>query len=480
MNIKNIQLVWSVSSMAWVMMMVLSTLLCLSATVNARENLPDFTGLVEKYSPAVVNISTTRKASQSNTFKHRDGQYFDELFKRFFQNHPGFNPNPDGLDVQSLGSGVIIADDGYILTNAHVIEGADEILIKLYDRRELQAQVIGSDKQTDIALLKIDASQLPTVRLGSSKDLKVGAWVVAIGNPFGFDHTVTAGIVSAKGRSFRNENYVPYIQTDVAINPGNSGGPLFNTDGDLVGINSRISSEPGRRSYAGLSFAIPAEVARDVMEQLRNEGQVSRGWLGVVIQDVTPDLASSFGLDKPLGALVSRVVEDGPAHKAKLQAGDIILKLDGQEIKTSSVLPPLVGRLREKQIAKLEIMRNRKKINLEVKIAKLPDQPLYGMTQPQTTTASNRLGLEVKSLDESTKKATGAKYGVLVEKVYDEGPAKDGNLRPGDVIQMMGGQKINTLADFQRQVERLEAGRSVAVLVHRSSSPAFLALRIPK
>ena len=389
--------------------------------------------------------------------------------------------DPIFFNEQSLGSGFIVSADGYILTNAHVVMDADEIIVRLHDRRELTAEVVGTDEQTDIALLKIEANNLPTVKLGSTKDLRVGEWVMAIGNPFGFDHTVTAGIVSAKGRNFRNENYVPFIQTDVAINPGNSGGPLFNTKGEVVGINSRISSEPGRRSYAGLSFAIPAEVAKDVMLQLKTHGQVSRGWLGVLIQDVTPDLSRSFGLDRPKGALVAKVIEGSPAESSGVQVGDVILKFNGDNIRTSAELPPLVGSLRAGQVVKLEVMREGRKQILRIKIGELPKEiaSTGGVIAPSDgSTKVAALGVKVRNLSTEDKQQSGVAYGVVVVDVTGP-PAQEVGLREDDIIQMIDNRKIGDMNDLLKVVERLDAGRSVAILVHRESGPVFLAMRIP-
>lgn len=463
-------------------------LLFFFSTFQSIAALPDFTGLVEKYSSAVVNISTTQKIGNNHRSRIQipglpEGHQFGELFQKFFENQPDFNFDPDGFDAQSLGSGFIVSEDGYVITNAHVIEGADEILVKLFDRRELVAEVIGADEQTDIALLKINANNLPKVKLGSSEDLKVGAWVMAIGNPFGFDHTVTAGIVSAKGRSFYNENYVPFIQTDVAINPGNSGGPLFNTRGEVIGVNSRISSEPGRRSYAGLSFAIPAEVVQDVMGQLRDKGHVSRGWLGVMIQDITPGLADSFGLQKPRGALVAKILEGSPAEAARIEVGDVILKFNGISLTTSSQLPPLVGSLQAGQRVMLDVLRQGKTKTLEIKIGRLPGEQYAH--RPATYPHDNKqaisdyLGLNVKNLSSEHKKEFGIDYGVIVINV-NEGPAEKAGLRPGDVIQMIDNRRIKDIASLENTLSSLKGGRSVAILVYREVGPVFLAMRVPK
>lgn len=444
-------------------------------------SLPDFTGLVERYSPAVVNISATQAPPENGKrfpFNLPEGledyHQFGDLFERFFDRPPNFG-EPD-----SLGSGFIISADGYIITNAHVVAGADEVLVRLYDRRELHAEVIGSDKKTDIALLKINATDLPTVKLGSSQDLKVGEWVMAIGNPFGFDHTVTAGIVSAKGRSFRDESYVSFLQTDVAINPGNSGGPLFNTRGEVVGVNSRISSEPGRRSYAGLSFAIPAEVAADVVQQIKTSGQVSWGWLGVYIQDVTPELAQAFNLDRPVGALVAQVIADSPAERSGIEVGDIILQVNKSQVKTSAGLPPLVGRLRAGETAHLTVMRDGDKRTIKVKIGELPATLVSG-NPPELGNSFigiGRLGIKVRDLDAQVKQELGVDYGVIIVEVSDDLGARFG-LREGDIVQIIDGHKIQDVVEFKRIVKQLESGDSVAILVHRNSGPTYFALRVP-
>lgn len=323
----------------------LVAVLALAQTLVANAQLPEFTELVEQASPAVVNISTRQviPTQAAGMQQMPDLEGLPPMFREFFERSIPQLPQqaPRQRQAQSLGSGFIISADGYVLTNNHVVADADEIVVRLSDRSELEAKLVGADPRTDVALLKVEGKNLPTVKLGKSEALKVGEWVVAIGSPFGFDHSVTAGIVSAKGRSLPDENYVPFIQTDVAINPGNSGGPLFNLDGEVVGINSQIFTRSG--GFMGLSFAIPIDVAMNVADQLKAEGKVSRGWLGVVIQEVNKDLAETFGLDKPAGALVAQVLENGPAAKGGLQVGDVILALDGQPILVSADLPHLVG-----------------------------------------------------------------------------------------------------------------------------------------
>ena len=441
--------------------------------------LPDFTGLVEKSGAAVVNISTTQKAPEPEPMVEQqipEGTPFDEFFKHFFQGPGGgFVPR----ESKSLGSGFIISSDGYVLTNHHVVKDADEIIVKLTDRRELEAKLIGSDPRTDVALLKVDASDLPVAEIGSSKKLKVGEWVLAIGTPFGFDHSVTAGIVSAKGRSLPGDNYVPFIQTDVAINPGNSGGPLFNMDGEVVGMNSQIYSRSG--GYMGLSFAIPMDVAMNVVQQLKASGKVARGWLGVQIQDVTRELAESFGMSRPHGALVSRVVPDSPAEKAGLLVGDIIVEFNGQEIETSAELPPIVGMTPIDEKARVKIIRQGEKKTIPVIIGLLPDQEELQLASGNSNfKVVERIGLIVSDLTaEQREQFQVIKGGVLVQKVQ-KGAAQEAGIQRGDVILRIQNHVILDADDFDQFVEGIAAGNSVAVLVQRRGSPRFLAIKIEK
>jgi serine protease Do len=359
------------------------------------------------------------------------------------------------------------------------VDGADEIIVRLADRKSYQAEVIGTDKGSDVALLKIYAKGLPTLKIGSSKSLKVGEWVLAIGSPFGFDHTVTAGIVSAKGRSLPSENYVPFIQTDVAINPGNSGGPLFDMDGKVVGINSQIYSRTG--GFMGLSFAIPIELAMNVAEQLKTKGHVSRGYLGVLIQDVTRELAESFGLDHPRGALVSRVMPDTPAEEAGVKTGDIILAFNGHKLLNSSQLPPLVGASSINGKAELTVLRDGKEITLTVRLAELPDEEkLTAKSDQPGTSADNRLGLVVQALTDQHRKQLGMDdlEGVVVTRVAP-GAAHSAGIRSGDVIVQLGSERTPDLEHFQAQVDSLKGGQTVAILVQRRSGPVFMALRVP-
>jgi len=412
----------------------------ISTAAQSRAALPDFAALVKANSLAVVNISTTqRKSSQ------------------------GYRHNFRMPDLP-----------------AHVVEGADEVIVRLSDRREFEAKVIGTDKRSDVGLLKIEAKNLPKVAsIGSTEDLEVGEWVLAIGSPFGFDHSATAGIVSAKGRNLPSENYVPFIQTDVAINPGNSGGPLFDLDGEVVGINSQIYSRTG--GFMGLSFAIPIEMAMNVADQLRTNGRVSRGWLGVLIQDVTRELADSFGMPHPRGALVARVLPDSPAEKAGLQAGDIILEYNGNMISNSSKLPPLVGTSRIDRPAELVILRSGKERDFKVDIGELPEEEVIEKTAmtPKRPDA-NVLGISVTDITPQLMHELDLESdeGVLVEGLQP-GPAQDAGIQEGDVIQMINNTRVRSVEELEKQLQGLPEGRSTPVLVLRKSGPMFLALRIP-
>ncbi len=445
--------------------LILLLMLTAASTLLHGGTLPDFTPLVSDNSPSVVNISTKQHKQLSKRLKRgykipdlSGDMPFNELFRHFLEEGIGRGGEPREHDTQSLGSGFIISDDGYILTNYHVVNGADEILVRLNSHHEYMAEVVGMDKASDVALLKIDAKELPKVKIGSSTDLKVGAWVLAIGSPFGFDHSVTAGIVSAKGRSLPSENYVPFIQTDVAINPGNSGGPLFNLDGEVVGVNSQIYSRTG--GFMGLSFAIPIEMAMNVADQLRKQGRVSRGWLGVQIQDVTRELADSFGMDHPRGALVARVYADSPAENAGIETGDIILQFNGKRLHDSSMLPPLVGASGVSQPAKVVVLRNGKRKSLSVKIGELPvDDKIETAAKEVKKSVENLLGLVVSDITRQLMRQFKLETdrGVLVETVTD-GPARIAGIRQGDIIQMIDNKRVRSLEDFEAQLERMPGG----------------------
>jgi serine protease Do len=465
--------------------LALLMLVVTSGAGAAVKDLPDFTELVEKSSPAVVNISTSTKIKQDRLRSPHgesgpDQQPFDDLLRRFFGDQgDGDGAPPEEFDEKSLGSGFIISADGYILTNNHVIRDADEIVVRLSDRRELVAKVVGSDKNSDVALLKIDADNLPVVKIGSSTDLKVGSWVLAIGSPFGFEHSVTAGIVSAKGRSLPNENYVPFIQTDVAINPGNSGGPLFNMDGEVVGINSQIFSRTG--GFMGLSFAIPIDIAMSVVDQLRNGGHVTRGWLGILIQDVDRALAESFGMSKPTGALVARVLPDSPAQKAGVQVGDVIVEFDGKEVESSGTLPPMVGVSKIGTKVPMKVIRNGKSMTLKVTISELPDESdldlASGGDDEGGGTRIKRLAIAVSDLSPEQKQDMEGKGGIVVDGV-ESGPAAKAGLRKGDIIMRFNNAEITTVEQFKKLAADLPTGKAVPLLIQRRGSPIFLALKL--
>jgi len=449
-------------------------------TVSAEYGLPEFTGLVESNSPAVVNISTSKQMQAETAHPNIQmpdlppGSPLNDFFGKFFGEQ---RPNPEQRNTQSLGSGFIISADGYIVTNHHVVKGADEIIVRLSDRRQLEATLIGSDASSDIALLKVKAKKLPIVKLGAAVDLKVGQWVLAIGSPFGFDHSVTAGIVSAKGRSLPNENYVPFIQTDVAINPGNSGGPLFNLDGEVVGINSQIYSRTG--GFMGLSFAIPIEVAMEVVDQIKTTGSVSRGWLGVYIQEVTRELAESFGMQKPSGALVAKIMPNSPAEKSELRLGDVITAVNGVEVPNSGALPPIIGRVRAGDTVKLEIMRDGKSRVLKVKVGQLPTSSEEIAEASKAPKADLILGAKVLPLTDEDKASTGLEFGLKVMALSD-GAMKTAGVKSGDVIQMLDGQKVDAIDSLASLVKALKKGKFASLLVQRQQGPQFLALKIPE
>lgn len=466
-------------------MSAVAALLLLGQTLVARAELPDFTPLVEEASPAVVNISTRQKLPDRAVAGNQampDLEGLPPMLREFFERSmPQMPRNPGGgrqREAQSLGSGFIISQDGYVLTNNHVVADADEIIVRLSDRSELEAKLIGADARTDVALLKVEGKDLPIVKLGKSDALKVGSWVLAIGSPFGFDHSVTAGIVSAKGRSLPNENYVPFIQTDVAINPGNSGGPLFNLDGEVVGINSQIFTRSG--GFMGLSFAIPIDVAMSVADQLKAEGKVSRGWLGVVIQEVNKDLAESFGLDKPAGALVAQVLDDGPAAKGGLQVGDVILSMNGQPIVMSADLPHLVGALKPGSKIDLDVVREGSRKKLALTIGSLPEdgEEVTSTGAPQgAERSSNRLGVLVAELSAEQKKSLDIKGGVVIREVQD-GPAALMGLRPGDVISHLNNQSIDSVQTFAMVAKELPKNRSVSMRVLRQGRASFITFKL--
>jgi serine protease Do len=438
--------------------------------VASAAQLPDFTELVDKQGPTVVNISTTQSMKSPVTPQIPnlpEDDPFYEFFRRFIP-----NPGPREFQSQSLGSGFVISTDGYVLTNAHVVDAADEITVKLNDKREFKAKVIGADRRTDIALLKIDASGLQAVRVGDPNRLRVGEWVVAIGSPFGFENTVTAGIVSAKGRSLPQENFVPFIQTDVAVNPGNSGGPLFNMRGEVVGINSQIYSRTG--GFMGLSFAIPIDVANEIAQQLRSTGKITRGRIGVVIQPITKELAESFGLSKPIGALVNSVEKGGPADKAGIESGDVILRFDGKGVGSSEDLPRIVGGTRPGSKVKVQIWRNKATREVQVAVGELQDdraarQSKRGGGKPPATT---QYGLALADLSETQRKELKVEGGVLVENA--QGAAARAGIRRGDVILAVNNQDVKSVEQFKELMSQSEKGRIVALLVRRGANSLYI------
>jgi len=459
-------------------------LLPLAPIAQARD-VPDFIDLADKQGPTVVNVSTTqvhretRVGPQFPNIDEDDPMF--EFFRRFMprQPGPGQRPAPREFESRSLGSGFIISSDGYILTNAHVVENADEITIKLTDKREYAARVIGRDKRTDVALLKIDATGLPTVRFGDPTKLKVGEWVAAIGSPFGFENSVTQGIVSAKGRSLPQENLVPFIQTDVAINPGNSGGPLFNMKGEVVGINSQIYSRTG--GFMGLSFAIPIDVAMDVQNQLRQTGRVIRGRIGVVIQEVSKELADSFGLAKPTGALVNAVEKGGPAEKAGVETGDIILKFDGKAVSTSGDLPRIVGNTRPGNKASMELWRKGSSREVTVTVGEMPEDRVasrdIGRSKPAERSA-NRLGLVVSDLTAEQKRDMKLGGGVLIDEVR---PNVRADLRVGDVISAVTSKgqttDLKSAEQFSKLLGQLDRKSVITLHVRRGEGNLFVTIR---
>lgn len=436
--------------------------------------LPDFSELAEDNQASVVNISSVHKASD----KQKRSAQIPEFFERFFDGLEDHFTVPEH-DQESQGSGFIVSSDGYILTNYHVVNGADKMLVRLQDRRELQAELVGSDKQSDLALLKIDAKDLTPVKVGSSANLKVGEWVLAIGAPFGFESTVTAGIVSAVGRSLPNENYVPFIQTDVAINPGNSGGPLINLDGEVVGINSQIISRSG--GFMGLSFAIPIDMAMEVVEQLKDSGEVKRGWLGVVIQGVDRDLAESFGLDKAMGALVAQVSKDSPADKAGIKAGDVVIKFNGEDVQRSSQLPQLVGRLSLGTDAKVVVVRDGKEEKLTITIGAMDkdDASSSDDSKNESKDKKETLGLVVKELTEEQSQSLDVESGVFVSQV-NSGVAAKAGVRKGDVIRTLNGKTIDSVKKFEKVAKDLPKGKRVPLLIQRGEYTQFLAIKVEK
>ena len=441
--------------------------------------LPDFSALVEHYGPAVVNVDVLERQQQREQSSQGDGDDSEDPFNDFFRRFgiPGPNFGPRNSQPQhGTGSGFIVSADGYILTNAHVVSNSDQVTVRLTDRREFVAKVVGVDQRTDVAVIKIDGHGLPVVKIGDAQKLRPGQWVVAIGSPFGFDNSATAGIVSATSRSLPSDNYVPFIQTDVAVNPGNSGGPLFNVRGEVVGINSQIFSQTG--GYMGLSFAIPIDVAVNVQNQLIRTGHVVRGRIGVTIQDVTAQLAESFGLDRPRGALVSNVEAGGPAEKAGVKAGDVILAVNGTPIDRYGELSGRVSNMKPGSDAQLELWRGGKAQNVSVRIAELNEKPERTAARGQPghgTDQAARLGLSVRPLSPDEKQQAQTDGSLIVERAT--GPAAAGGVQPGDIVLGVNGRRVRSATELQEAAKT--AGKSIALLIQRQDAQIFLPLRLP-
>ena len=445
--------------------------LVLAVSLNAQAQLPKFTELVDDVSPAVVNISTRSSQSSSRPQQMPDLQNLPPFFREFFER--GVPMPPQEREGRSLGSGFIISKDGYVLTNNHVVEGAETVIVRLNDRREFIAEIVGTDPRSDVAVLKLDATDLPVAKIADSDDVKRGQWVVAIGSPFGFDYSVTAGIVSATGRALPDESYVPFIQTDVAINPGNSGGPLFNLDGEVVGINSQIFTRSG--GFMGLSFAIPMNLAMNVAEQIQEDGVVRRGWLGVLIQEVNRDLALSFGLEKPMGALIAQASSSGPGGKAGIQPGDIIVRFNGKDVERSSDLPPMVGLVRPGTTVPVDVVRQGDRLTIDVTIEQLPEA--NQVAQAMSSQPKAILGMTVDDVPESLQSENNLQGGILVKEVGDD-PALSAGLRAGDIITQVGGREISEVSDLQNMLDSLPTDRPIPVLVVRGGNSTFLTLRL--
>jgi serine protease Do len=431
--------------------------------------LPNFTGLVEAYGPAVVNVSTI--AGQREVRGARPELSPDDPFFEFFRGFGFGDPGGRPPLMRGEGSGFIISADGYVLTNAHVVYEAREVTVRTTDRREYRAEVVGLDTRTDVAVLKIEAKDLPVVRLGNPEALKAGQWVIAIGSPFGFENSVTAGIVSATARSLADA-YTPFIQTDVAVNPGNSGGPLFNLQGEVVGINSQIYSRTG--GYQGVSFAIPIDVAINVKEQLVATGRVERGRIGVTIQEVNQALADSFDLPRPRGALVSQVDAKGPAAEAGLKPGDVILAVDGQAIERSSEVPPLIAAIKPGKKVTLTVWRDKSERSLRVEVDELPEEPAMAMRNAPPDSGTGKLGLAVRPLSPSERERLGTAGRLVV--IDSDGPAAIAGVERGDVVLAVNGRPIASIAEFRTAVDA--SGPSVALLIQRDDTQIFVPVRI--
>ncbi|MFK8048257.1 MAG: Do family serine endopeptidase [Halioglobus sp.] len=456
-----------------------ATVLLLGAASASFAELPEFTQIVKSSSPAVVKILVEHRGKRASNGAPNT-QEIPEYLRRFFEQRGG-TPAPQ-QERRSMGSGFVFSSDGYIVTNNHVVDGASDVLVRFSDRREYEAEVIGTDPSSDLALLKIDAKKLPVLKLGKANDLDVGEWVLAIGSPFGLDYSVTAGIVSAKGRSLPtkdNANYVPFIQTDVAINPGNSGGPLFNLQGEVVGVNSQIFTRSG--GSIGLSFAIPSSVVLNVVEQLKDKGRVTRGWFGVTIQDVDKTLADSFGLDRPRGALIAEISPDGPADKAGFLPGDVILNFDGTDVLTSADLPHVVGLIPPGTKVSVDLMRDQKRKTLKVEVGGLGADDSFALNRKQSVDGyGGRLGLVVEAAPSEILDRWGINGGVIVREVVAGSIAGEAGVIAGDVITLLGSSPIKSERAFKEVADKLKAGASVPLRLIRRGAPQFIGLKLPK
>jgi serine protease Do len=444
-----------------------------TASRNVAAALPDFAALVEHYGAAVVNVAVVAKAQPVTDVPGMSpNDPFQEFFRRFGQ--PGGPRGGGNMPQRGEGSGFIVSPDGYILTNAHVVENADEVTVKTTDRREYTAKVVGSDPATDVAVLKIDAKNLPTVKIGDASKLRPGEWVIAIGSPFGFENSVTAGIVSATSRSMPGSNYAPFIQTDVAVNPGNSGGPLFNLNGEVVGINSQIYSRNG--GYMGLSFAIPIDVATNVEQQLVANGKVTRSRIGVSIQDVNAQLAESFGLDRPRGALVGMVEDGGPGAKAGIKAGDVILKVDGTEVETSSQVPSMIAGKKPGSAVTLEVWRDGGTKQLTARPVEIVEKGTKVANRDSAEADETaKLGLAVRPLEQEEKRQIETEGSLVVENA--DGPAAAAGVQRGDIILGVNGKSVRSLEDLKSAAKKTK-GKIVALLIERDSAQIFVPVRV--
>jgi len=444
------------------------------AAAPAAAQLPDFTRLMREEGRAVVNVSTTYRLSWGGPDAPLSETPAEELLREFLRRQ--LEPYvPRDYESRSLGSGFIVGADGYLITNAHVVGGpqGQEIVVRLADRREFPARVVGADSLTDIALLKIDAAGLPRVRIGDPAAIEPGEWVAAVGSPFGFERSITAGIVSAKGRTLPDESYVPFIQTDVAINPGNSGGPLFNLRGEVVGVNSLIYTGSG--GSIGLSFAVPIDVAMQVVEQLRTRGRVIRGRIGARVQEVTADLARALGLPRAAGALLAEVQQDGPAARAGLRPGDVVLRFDGQEVETHADLVRLTAHARPGDTVAVELLRRGAPLVLQVRIGEQQAEPAAAVAKPRA--ALDALGLELTPLAREERAHLGLEGGVRVQRA--EGAAQRAGLQRGDILVSVNGEPVASVSEFNQRIERAGKGATVALLVQRADGRLFVALRVP-